>query len=111
MVLDGVRELVPTVPRGQALIENEISVLQMPKIVHFIMYLQSRVVSQHGRVAEGIREGQLQVQQLVLVQVEGEPDLGVPLVHVVDGVHDATNDEGVRYLVVLQTDVPHVLYF
>ena len=75
------------------------------------MYLYSGVVSQHGRVAEGIREGELKVQQLVLVQVEGEPYLGVPLIHVVNGVHDAAHDERVRYLVVLQTDVPHVLYF
>ena len=74
-------------------------------------YLNSGVVSQHGRVAEGIREGELEVQQFVFVQVEGEPDLGVSLVHVVDGVHDATDNERVRYLVVLQTDVPHVLYF
>ena len=75
------------------------------------IYLNSGVVSQHGRVAEGIREGELEVQQFVLVQVEGKPDLGVSLVHVVDGVHDAADDKRVGYLVVLQTDVPHILYF
>ena len=74
------------------------------------LYLQPRVVSQRGGESERVCEWQIDVQQFVLVQVEGEPDLGVPQVDVIDGVQDPADDEHVRHLVVTETDVPHVLY-
>jgi len=61
-------------------------------------------------VAEGIREGQIRVEQLALVQVHHISYLGVLIRARIDGIQIATHDEHLTELMVVQGDVEVVLH-
>jgi len=78
-------------------------------LFHWSTYLGAGVVADHGGLAEGIGEGQLDVEQLVAEEIEGEADLGVALGDAVDGVEDAADDKHLAGALVVERYVPHVL--
>lgn len=73
-------------------------------------YLVFEIVPHGGRLAEWVRKGEAHVQQLAVVEVERQPDLGVPLRDGIDRVQDTAHDEHFAHLVMIYANVPPVLY-
>ena len=96
MVLDRVGELVAPVPGEEETSRPSCSISRV----------LPRVVPQHRGVPERVGERQLDLDHVVLVQVEGQSDLGVSRVGPVDRVQHPAHDEHVRHQVVVQGDVP-----
>lgn len=68
------------------------------------------IVANGGGVAKGIREGQVRVEQLALVQIHHIADLGVLIRSRIDGIQVAADDEHLTELAVVQGDVEVVLH-
>jgi len=73
-------------------------------------YHSQGIVAHGGGVAEGIREGQIRVEQLALVQVHHISYLGVLIRARIDGIQIATHDEHLTELMVVQGDIEVVLH-
>ena len=98
MVLHWVGQLVPPVPGEE----------EAPRPPGAVPGVSPGIVAQHGSVSEGVGEGQLYLQHLVRVEVQRQPDLGVPGVSAVHSVQHAAHQEHVGHQVVVEADVPGV---
>lgn len=75
-----------------------------------ITYHSQGIVAHGGGMAKGIREGQIRVEQLALVQVHYISNLGVLVRSRIDGIQIATHDEHLTKLMMVQGDIKVVLH-
>lgn len=67
------------------------------------------IIADGGGVLEGIRESQINIQYPVIVQIQREPYLRIPVLYAINCVKHSASDEHLPEFLMIQADVPDVL--